>query len=128
MSILDDEDILIDDCIKISHIETIRYLLKRSQFDECIKFLNDNYKIIDGYFWEIDNIGDPIYTNDKNWICCIYIDSEELILEFNYKDDIDNPYVTSKSDYEKVLKEFNINTSTIKSYYVFNYIFNSFSL
>ena len=121
MSLLDDENILINNCVKISHIETIRYLLKHSQFDECIKFLNDNYKILDGYFWKIDYIGDPIYTNNKNWICSIYIDSEELILEFDYKDDdIDNPYITSKFDYEKVLKEFNINASTIKSYYVFD--------
>jgi hypothetical protein len=121
MSLLDDENILINNCVKTSHIETIRYLLKHSQFDECIKFLNDNYKILDGYFWKIDYIGDPIYTNNKNWICSIYIDSEELILEFDYKDDdINNPYITSKFDYEKILKEFNINISTIKSYYVFD--------
>ena len=101
------------------NIETIQYLLNNSQFDECIRFLNNNYKILDEYFWEID-CGDPIYTNDKDWICGIYIDSGELILEFNYNDDIDNPYITSKFDYEKVLKEFNINPSTIKSWYVIN--------
>lgn len=119
MSLLDDENILIDNCVKKLHIETIQYLLNNSQFDECIRFLNNNYKILDGYFWEIDG-GDPIYTSDNDWICSVYIDSGELILEFNYNDDIDNPYITSKFEYEKVLKEFNINPSTIKSWYVIN--------
>ena len=121
MSLLDDENILIDNCVEKLHIETIQYLLTHYQFDECIKFLNNNYKILDGYFWKIDSIGDPAYTNNNNdWICSIYIDSEELILEFNYNDDINNPYITSKLDYEKILKEFNINSPTIKSWYIIN--------
>ena len=120
MSLLDDENILIDNCVEKLHIETIQYLLTHYQFDECIKFLNNNYKILDGYFWKIDSIGDLAYTNNNNdWICSIYIDREELILELNY-DNIENPYITSKLDYEKVLEEFNINTSTIKSWYIIN--------
>ena len=96
--------------------KALNLLEEDPKMDQIIKQVN----LYQDLSKKIDNIGDPIYTNNKNWICSIYTDSGELILEFNYNDDIDNLYITSKFDYEKVLKEFNINTSTIKSWYIIN--------
>lgn len=90
MSLLDDENILIEDC-KIDNLHTIKHLLEDKEYSICIDLLNDDYNILDGYSWNLDDYDCPTYSNDNDWLCSLYVifnegtKKRDLILELHYK-------------------------------------------
>ena len=90
MSLLDDENILIEDC-KIDNLHTIKHLLENKEYSTCIDLLNDGYNILDGYSWNLDDYDCPTYSNDNDWLCSLYVilnegtKKRDLILELHYK-------------------------------------------
>jgi hypothetical protein len=90
MSLLDDENILIEDC-KINNLYTIKNLLENKEYSTCIDLLNNVYHILDGYSWDLDDYDYPIYSNDNDWLCSLYVilnertKKRDLVLELHYK-------------------------------------------
>ena len=90
MSILDDENILIEDC-KIDNLHTIKHLLEYKEYPTCIDLLNDKYNVLDGYSWNLDDYDCPTYSNDNDWLCSVYVilnirtKKRDLVLELHYK-------------------------------------------
>ena len=90
MSLLDDENILIEDC-KIDNLHTIKHLLENKEYSTCIDLLNDDYNILDGYSWNLDDYDCPTYSNDNDWLCSLDVilnegtKKRDLVLELHYK-------------------------------------------
>ena len=90
MSLLDDENILVEDC-KIDNLHTIKHLLENKEYSTCIDLLNDKYNILDGYSWDLDDYDCPTYSNDNDWLCSVYVilnegtKKRDLVLELHYK-------------------------------------------
>ena len=90
MSLLDDENILIEDC-KIDNLHTIKHLLEYKEYPTCIDLLNDKYNVLDGYSWNLDDYDCPTYSNDNDWLCSLDVilnegtKKRDLVLELHYK-------------------------------------------
>ena len=90
MSLLDNENILIEKC-KIDNLHTIKHLLENKEYSTCIDLLNDKYNVLDGYSWDLDDYDCPTYSNDNDWLCCVYVilngetKKRDLVLELHYK-------------------------------------------
>ena len=90
MSLLDDENILIEDC-KIDNLHSIKHLLENKEYSTCIDLLNDKYNVLDGYSWNLDDYDCPTYSNDNDWLCSVYVilnegtKKRDLVLELHYK-------------------------------------------
>lgn len=90
MSVLDDENILIEDS-KIDALHTIKHLLENKEYPTCIGLLNDKYNVLDGYSWDLDDYDCPTYSNDNDWLCSVYVilnnetKKSHLVLELHYK-------------------------------------------
>ena len=91
MSLLDDENILIEDCKDNLKLHAIKHLLENKEYSTCIDLLNDDYNILDGYSWNLDDYDCPIYSNDNDWLCSLYVifnegtKKRDLVLELHYK-------------------------------------------
>ena len=92
MSLLDDENILIENC-KIDDLHSVKHLLEKKEYSTCIEILNDKYNVLDGYSWDLDDYDYdcPTYSNDNDWLCSVYVilnegtKKRDLVLELHYK-------------------------------------------
>lgn len=90
MSLLDDENILIEDS-KIDTLHSIKHLLENKEYSTCINLLNDKYNVLDGYSWDLDDYDCPTYSNYNDWLCSLYVilnegtKKNDLVLELHYK-------------------------------------------
>lgn len=141
MSLLDDENILIEDC-KIDNLHAIKCLLENKEYSTCIDILNNVYNILDGYSWYLDDYDYPIYSNYNDSLCSLYIilnertKKRDLILELHYKyltmTNTENPKFvlsdkhyqlscteqeTLRKNYEKILNGFKLTPNLNRLFY-----------
>ena len=80
MSLLDDENILIEDCIKSSKVQSfikcMDKLLANHKWEELYDLFDNYFKCDDGYYWSYNQFFQRmILDQDKlGWVCVIYED------------------------------------------------------
>ena len=80
MGVLDDENILIEDCIKSSKVQSfikcMDKLLANHKRGELYDLFDNYFKCDDGYYWSYDPfLQRMILDQDKlGWVCVIYED------------------------------------------------------